>query len=129
MNLDGIERIKILAKEVKDKPLLKIIDYLLTRNDMNDKYLNEEKSLSQMIQYIKIEAKKCAINGVAVIEDEEVYNLAIHYFDEANSNLKINNNVDLKETKLSEKSVLKRNKEINKKKQYIPEGQLSLELF
>lgn len=39
MNLDGIERIKILAKEVKDKPLLKIIDYLLTRNDMNDKYL------------------------------------------------------------------------------------------
>lgn len=129
MNLDGIERIKILAKEVKDKSLLKIIDYLLTRNDMNDKYLNEEKSLSQMIQYIKAEAKKRAINGVAVIEDEEVYNLAIHYFDETNSNLKINNNVDLKETKLSEKSVLKRNKETNKKKQYIPEGQLSLELF
>ena len=129
MNLDGIERIKILAKEVKDKSLLKIIDYLLTRNDMNDKYLNEEKSLSQMIQYIKAEAKKRAINGVAVIEDEEVYNLAIHYFDEANSNLKINNNVDLKEKKLSEKSVLKRNKETNKKKQYIPEGQLSLELF
>lgn len=129
MNLDGIERIKILAKEVKDKPLLKIIDYLLTRNDMNDKYLNEEKNLSQMIQYIKAEAKKRAINGVAVIEDEEVYNLAIHYFDEANSNLKINNNVDLKEAKLSEKSVLKRNKETNKKKQYIPEGQLSLELF
>lgn len=129
MNLDGIERIKILAKEVKDKSLLKIIDYLLTRNDMNDKYLNEEKSLSQMIQYIKAEAKKRAINGVAVIEDEEVYNLAIHYFDEANSNLKINNNVNLKETKLSEKSVLKRNKETNKKKQYIPEGQLSLELF
>lgn len=129
MNLDGIERIKILAKEVKDKPLLKIIDYLLTRNDMNDKYLNEEKNLSQMIQYIKAEAKKRAINGVAVIEDEEVYNLAIHYFDESNSNLKINNNVDLKEPKLSEKSVLKRNKETNKKKQYIPEGQLSLELF
>lgn len=128
MNLDGIERIKILAKEVKDKPLLKIIDYLLTRNDMNDKYLNEEKSLSQMIQYIKIEAKKCAINGVAVIEDEEVYNLAIHYFDESNSNLKINNNV-VKETKLSEKSIPKINKEINKKKQYIPEGQLSFELF
>lgn len=129
MNLDGIERIKILAKEVKDKPLLKIIDYLLTRNDMNDKYLNEEKNLSQMIQYIKAEAKKRAINGVAVIEDEEVYNLAIHYFDESNNNLKINNNVDLKEPKLSEKSVLKRNKETNKKKQYIPEGQLSLELF
>lgn len=127
--MDGIERIKILAKEVKDKPLLKIIDYLLTRNDMNDKYLNKEKSLSQMIQYIKAEAKKRAINGVAVIEDEEVYNLAIHYFDEANSNLKINNNVELKETQLSEKSVPKRNKETNKKKQYIPEGQLSLELF
>ena len=35
--MEGIERIKVLASEIKDKPLLKIIEYLLTRTDMNDK--------------------------------------------------------------------------------------------
>ena len=47
--MEGIERIKILASEVKDTALLKIVDYLLSRKDMNDKYLNEEKSLKQMV--------------------------------------------------------------------------------
>ena len=69
--MKGIERIKILSAEVTDKPLLKIIDYLLSREDMNDKYLNEEKCLSQMTSFIKSEAKKQVKDGVAMIEDEE----------------------------------------------------------
>ena len=89
IDVDGIERIKVLAAEITDKPLLKIIEYLLTRSDMNEKYLSEEKSLSQMVQFIKAEAKKQAINGVAMIEDEEVFGWAIHYFDEINENLKL----------------------------------------
>ena len=83
----GIERIKILGSEVKDKALLKVIEYLVSREDMNEKYLNEEKSLKQMVEYIKSEAKKQAINGMAMIEDEEVYGWAIHYFDETNEKL------------------------------------------
>ena len=87
--MKGIERIKILSAEVTDKPLLKIIDYLLSREDMNDKYLNEEKCLSQMISFIKSEAKKQAKDGVAMIEDEVVYSWAIHYWDETNESLKL----------------------------------------
>lgn len=83
----GIERIKVLGSEVKDKALLKVIEYLVSREDMNEKYLNEEKSLKQMVEYIKSEAKKQAVNGMAMIEDEEVYGWAIHYFDETNEKL------------------------------------------
>lgn len=83
----GIKRIKILGSEVKDKALLKVIEYLVSREDMNEKYLNEEKSLKQMVEYIKSEAKKQAVNGMAMIEDEEVYGWAIHYFDETNEKL------------------------------------------
>lgn len=83
----GIERIKVLGSEVKDKALLKVIEYLVSREDMNEKYLNEEKSLKQMVEYIKSEAKKQAVNGIAMIEDEEVYGWAIHYFDETNEKL------------------------------------------
>ena len=83
----GIERIKILGSEVKDKALLKVIEYLVSREDMNEKYLNEEKSLKQMVEYIKSEAKKQAVNGMAMIEDDELYGWAIHYFDETNEKL------------------------------------------
>ena len=115
--MKGIERIQILSAEVTDKPLLKIIDYLLSREDMNDKYLNEEKCLSQMISFIKSEAKKQAKDGVAMIEDEVVYSWAIHYWDETNESLEL-------ETKKKEtpKSVKKVSKYTTTK----PEGQLTL---
>lgn len=120
--MEGIERIKILASEIKDKPLLKIVEYLLSREDMNDKYLNEEKSLKQMITFIKDEARKQASkDNVAILEDQEVYSLAIHYWDESNERLElksekdIGNEIDKKENVIPEK-----------KKQVVPEGQLTL---
>lgn len=45
--MEGIERIKVLASEVKDEAVLEIVKYLISRTDMNDKYLNEEKCLKQ----------------------------------------------------------------------------------
>lgn len=96
--MKGIERIKILASKVKDKAVLKIVEYLISRTDMNEKYLNEEKSLKQMINFIKSEAKKEAQNGIAMIEDEKVYSWAIHYFDETNKDLGLDSDKN-KETK------------------------------
>lgn len=116
----GLERIKKLSAEVKDKAVLKIIDYLLSRKDMNEKYLNEEKSLTQMIEFIKSKAKEKATNGVAMIEDDEVYSWAIHYFDESNKDLKISKTKSDVEVKEEKKSTVKKNKN------WIPEGQLSL---
>lgn len=117
--MNGVERIKVLASEIRDKALLKIIDYLINRTDMNEKYLNEEKSLKQMVQYIKDRAKAQAQNGMAMIEDEVVYGWAIHYFDEPNSVLNLSNNT-------KSESSLKSITMPREKKEYVPEGQLSL---
>lgn len=122
--MKGIERIKILSAEVTDKSLLKIIDYLLSREDMNDKYLNEEKCLSQMILFIKSEAKKQAKDGVAMIEDEVVYSWAIHYWDETNESLKLEKVEKKVETK--KKDTPKLVKKVSKSTTTKPEGQLTL---
>ena len=87
--MKGIERIKQFSKETKDQNIKKVAEYLINREDMNDKFLNEEKNLTDMWEYIRDKAREKAINGCAVLEDQDVYNLAVHYFDETNEALGI----------------------------------------
>lgn len=79
---DGLLRIKSMAKGQNDLSLLKVIKYLLTRNDMNDKYLNCNKNLKDMCDYIRSQAKAEAANGIAMIEEDIIYSWAINYFNE-----------------------------------------------
>lgn len=141
--MEGIERIKILGSEIKHKSTRKVVNYLLSRTDMNDKYLNEEKSLKQMIQFIRREIRKQAEvekEQEYFVEDEEVYSLAIHYFDETNENLglviKKENKVehitedseDEETTDDDDKEVtIESKKSLNQiKPKNVPEGQLSI---
>ncbi len=87
--MKGIERIKQFSKETKDQNIKKVAEYLINREDMNDKFLNEEKNLTDMWEFIRDKAREKAINGCAVLEDQDVYNLAVHYFDETNEALGI----------------------------------------
>ena len=119
--MDGLERIRVLASEIKSKATLKVIDYLLSREDMNEKYLNEKKSLTEMIDYIRSEAKKQSEDGVAMIENEEVYGWAIHYWDE--ENLKVEDTKDYSK-RPTKKEEVKTEKPV--KKEWVPEGQLTL---
>ena len=127
--MKGIERIKILSSDIKDEQLKSIIDYLLSRTDMNDKYLNEEKSLSQMIKFIMREAneklKKVSISGgsVAYATDEMVFGWAIHYWDESNSNLNLVNKKEeeANDTNSPVKSVQNKRKP-GKKEEWVSEG-------
>lgn len=119
---EGMERIKILASDVKDNAVLEIVNYLLSREDMNEKYLNEEKSLKGMLEYIRSKAKIKAVNNMAIIKDEEVFSWAIHYFDETNNDLKINST----ENKVEQKNEKVVDKNKNVKKEWISEGQLTL---
>ena len=94
---------------VQDKAgILKVAEYLLTREDMEEKYNNEEKTLRDMWEFIKDEAKKKAENNVAVLGDEEVYSIAIHYFDESNETLGIGK-VQKKEKSTSKATKTKEN--------------------
>lgn len=144
--MEGLKRIEILASEIKDEALLEIIKYLLSREDMNEKYLNEEKSLKQMIEFIKGEARKKAQNNVAILKDEEVFSLAIHYWDESNEDLGLvknpvkSGNTDngaknaQLQCEIEEKNYqntqkvenIVRNQSKKSSKNYVPEGQLSL---
>lgn len=137
--MNGIERIKILASEIKDEALLEIINYLLKREDMNEKYLNEEKSLKQMVEFIKGEARKKAKDGMAMIKDEVVFGWAIHYWDESNKDLGLekspvmsgkspvmSGNEEKNETTSATPLHTSANKPQKSSKIYVPEGQLSL---
>jgi hypothetical protein len=99
--MEGIEKIKKLSQETKDENIKKVAEYLINREDMDEKYLNEEKNLTDMWSFITDEARKKAQNGCAVLEDKEVYGLAIHYFDETNDALGIK--TSKKETKIEKK--------------------------
>lgn len=126
----GIKRIKALASEITDKATIKIIEYLCKRSDMDDKYLTEEKSIKQMLNFIKTEAKKKAENNIAIIEDNDVYSWAIHYWDETNEALGIKNeeNETVQESSKEEREeYTKELKKVDtKRKNWVPEGQLSL---
>ena len=80
--MEGIERIKQLAADIKDEALLEIINYLISREDMNEKYLNEEKSLKQMVNFIRNEAQKLAKNNKVYKFDN--YNNLINLFVDNN---------------------------------------------
>lgn len=129
--MNGIERIRVLSSEIKDKALLKIIEYLLSREDMNEKYLNEDKSLKQMVDFIKSLAQKEAKNGMAMIEDEVVYGWAIHYWDESNESLKLEKAKIEKETEKEEpekiiKKPTKKKSTTDTTEKWKAEGQLTL---
>lgn len=124
--MDGIERIKQLAVDIKDEALLEIINYLISREDMNEKYLNEEKSLKQMVSFIRNKAKELAKDNMAMVKDDVVFGWAIHYFDETNEQLGLTGTKT--SNKKSETDVQENNKKVieSKKTNYVSEGQLSL---
>lgn len=70
------------CKNVNDKNLKLICEYLLNREDMQEKLNNPNKSIDKMFSYIRNQAKKKAVNGCAVISDTEVFGWAVHYYDE-----------------------------------------------
>lgn len=87
--MTGIERLRILSEGTKNQALIKVIDYLETRKDMYERYLNEEKTPEQMWQYITKKAKEQSINNCAVINDRVVYVWAISYFLATNEALSL----------------------------------------
>lgn len=87
--MTGIERLRILSEGTKNQALVKVIDYLETRKDMYERYLNEEKTPEQMWQYITKKAKEQSINNCAVIDDRVVYVWAISYFLATNESLNL----------------------------------------
>jgi hypothetical protein len=80
-------------KNVED--WLKVIaDYLLTRDDIKDSLDKENKSLKECGQYILQEARKKGSH--VAMTDEEVFGLAVHYYDEDDITVKQTSKADVK---------------------------------
>ena len=92
---DGYNRIKELYLQgtCRDNSLKKIVMFLMKQNNMNDCYLKEEKNLIDMMQFITNNAREFAVNNVAVLTDDEVFDLAIKYFSISNDELGINKQI------------------------------------
>ena len=124
--MTGFERLKEQVKDQEDMALKQTVEYLLSRDDMEQKYLNEEKTLEEMASFIRKKGNEHARNGWNYITNEVVYAWAIMYFSLPNKFLKIEKNVPKKkETKKVKESTTKNNvvsleeakKELEKKKE------------
>lgn len=91
----GSERLlKMLDNKDKNNVALKeTVDYLIEREDLQTKLLNEEKNLDGLEDFIKEKAKQHQLNGWTYITNEVVFAWAVMYFALPNSFLKIKNNV------------------------------------
>ena len=73
-----------LNLEAKNPPQELILQYLeQNASESLAERINQGKhSLQDCFDYIRNEARKQAVNGVAAIEDRQVYGWAVHYFEE-----------------------------------------------
>jgi hypothetical protein len=86
---------KIQEERKKVDNWLKVIaDYLLTREDIKDSLDKENKSLEECGNYILQEARKKGSH--VAMTDEEVFGLAVHYYDEDDITVKQTSKADVK---------------------------------
>ncbi len=132
--MNGFDRLREQVKDQEDMALKQTVDYLLSREDMEEKYLKEEKTIDGMCDFIGSKGGKHAKRGWNYVTDKVVYSWAIMYFslpDEflqiKSSNQKIapkETNIDKREnTKNNVVSLDKAKQEMEKKKEV---AQLSL---
>lgn len=87
--MNGYDRIKSMVKDQKDEALKQTVNYLLSRSDLEQKFLNEDKNLDEMCKFIKDKGRQHCHNGWNYITNELVYAWAVMYFSLPNSFLKI----------------------------------------
>ena len=87
--MNGFDRLKEQVKDQQDMALKQTVDYLLSRNDMEQKYLNEEKTLEGMCKFIRSKGNKHMRNGWGYVTNELVYAWAVMYFSLPDKILKI----------------------------------------
>ena len=95
--MNGFDKLKDQVKDKDDPALKRTVDYLLTGQDMEQKYLNEDKSVDEMAKIIRGKGNAHCKNGWNYITNEVIYAWAIMYFSLPNSFLKINTNKTKKE--------------------------------
>ena len=78
--MNGFDRLREQVKDQEDMALKQTVDYLISREDMEQKYLNEEKDVEGMCSFIRKKGNVHAKNGWNFITNEVVFAWAIMYW-------------------------------------------------
>lgn len=89
--MTSFERLKEQVKDQEDKALVQTVEYLVSRKEMEQRYLNEDKTLDGMVQFIRGKGTRYLKNGWNYITNEVVYSWAIMYFSLPDAFLQIEN--------------------------------------
>lgn len=119
--MNGFDRLREQAKDQEDSALKQVIEYLISRDDMEQKYLNEEKNIKEMCNFIKEKGKVHAKNGWNFITNEVVFAWAIMYWALPNVFLKINTPKETKNIVTEEKTTKNNVVSINTAKKVLEE--------
>lgn len=103
--MDGIKRIEKMLDGQKDRYIQIIGKYLMEQTELDALYLNEDKNLKDMAEYIKGKARKQASGNVAVVEDAVVFSWAKEYFIKSNEELGLKKNDTKKIAKPKEEKI------------------------
>lgn len=101
--MTGFDRLKNMLEEwlkehKNDEAFIQTVNYLLERPDLEQRYLNEEKTLKGLNDFIQQKGRSHLLNGWCYITNEVVYSWAVIYFALPNSFLKIKQKDDKKAT-------------------------------
>ncbi len=107
--MNGFERLKEQVNGQKDAALNAVVDYLLSRDDMQKYYLDEKKTLEGMTCFIKDKAKAHSKGGWSYVTNEVVYSWALMYYSLPDEFLKIKSASTKKETTKKEKDSSNKN--------------------
>lgn len=107
--MEGFNRLREQIEDQEDTALRQVVDYLISREDMEQKYLNEEKDIKGMCSFIKGKGNSHAKNGWNFITNEVVFAWAIMYWSLPNSFLKINQPKATKTATTSAKTTTEKN--------------------
>lgn len=87
--MKGVDRLKKIAEGQENPSLLKVTEYLVDIDELDEMYLNVDKSLKSMVDYIKNQANKLSKDGYCWVEDTTVYEWAVNYWSKSDEELGI----------------------------------------
>lgn len=108
--MEGKERLEQETIEMNNYNVVLIFNYIKDKDELQEKFDNEEKTIKGMYEFICGKAKTLAQDGVAAVNDKVVYLWAITYFCKSNEELgikkeekKIKNATDASKESISSK--------------------------
>ena len=123
--MEGKERLEQETIEMNNYNVVLIFNYIKDKDELQEKFDNEEKTIKGMYEFICNKARTVSQNNVAMVQDNIVYLWAMAYFNKTNEELGINKKVSTpkKETKKTE---VKKEESQEEKKEQKKDNQVSL---